>query len=283
MTLTNRIQDRFLPKILRYRFQKAARRANIHKPHFILSFDCDTTEDAAVIEYVHFKLKRIGISPIYAAPAEIIAENDRVYSVLRDDGCHFLNHGYYKHSQYLPQKNDYKSWNFYDQLSDEKIMEDIRKGHEYLTGFLGRAPVGFRTPHFGSFQTREQLHKLHQFLHSLGYLFSSSTVPMRALEYSACYQSENLFEIPVSGGYDFPLTILDSYSFRFSKENKFSEQDYIKQLDRYTHWFRTKAPSYLLNLYADPSQVHDWDAFFEAIKKLAPFNVPSYEALLNQR
>ena len=37
----------------------------------------------------------------------------------------------------------------------------------------------------------------------------------------------------------------------------------------------------LINIYADPSQVYDWPEFFEALQKLAPYNVGRYSEIMD--
>ena len=37
----------------------------------------------------------------------------------------------------------------------------------------------------------------------------------------------------------------------------------------------------VINIYADPSQVYDWPEFFDALEKLAPYNVGSFRELID--
>ena len=278
----NRIQDKFFPGLLRSRLSSAARKSSLRGPAFLLSFDCDTYKDARVVGEVHRKLMDIGITPIYAVPGEVLLQGAEAYGGIAESGAEFINHGHYKHSRLLDDGETYESWNFYDQISRDEMEEDVLRGHETLTKFLGKEPKGFRSPHFGSFQKEEELADLYRVLNTKNYEFSTSTVPVKALHNKALYQVSGLTEIPVGGGYDFPLTILDSYSFRYSKTFKYGPSDYIRQIKSLAEWFTSENKPYLLNLYADPSQVYDWPEFFEAMELLAPFNVPSYDALLQQ-
>lgn len=281
MIRINQIQDKLLPGMLRSRLSRAAKNTGLQGPVFLLSFDCDTHKDASVVTEVHQKLVDIGIMPVYAVPGEVLCKGEKSYSAIAQSGAEFINHGHYKHSRLLPDGKTYESWNFYDQISREEMADDVLKGHETLTDFLGVEPKGFRSPHFGSFQKEHELADLYGVLNQKKYKFSTSTVPAKSLQHSAVYKTAGLIEIPVSGGYDFPLTILDSYSFRFSTTFKHGPDEYIRQIKRLAAWFSSAQRPYLLNLYADPSQVHDWPEFFDAMRLLAPYNVPSYEALLN--
>lgn len=278
----NRVKDKFFPGMLRSSLSQAAKKSGLIGPVFLLSFDCDTYKDARVVGDVHQKLTNIGIMPIYAVPGEVLLEGADAYGVIAQSGAEFINHGHYKHSRLLDDGETYESWNFYDQISRSEMEDDVLRGHDTLTAFLGKEPTGFRSPHFGSFQTDQELADLYRVLNKKNYRFSTSTVPVKALENAAIYQTGSLTEIPVGGGYEFPLTILDSYSFRYSETFKYGPSDYIRQIKRFAEWFASEKKPYLLNLYADPSQVYDWDEFFEAMKLLAPFNLGSYEALLEQ-
>jgi len=278
--LIQRIQEKFYPAHLRKQLSLAAKKSGFTKPVFLLSFDCDTYKDAQVVGDVHDKLTEVGITPIYAVPCEILMKDSGAYQDIAKSGAEFINHGYYEHSRLHEDGKTYESWNFYDKISAKEMEEDVLRGHDFLSQFLGREPKGFRTPHFGSFQKKTDLERLYKILLKKNYEFSTSTVPAKAIQHSALYKVNGLVEIPVGGGYDFPLTILDSYSFRYSESFKFGEADYLLQIRKLANWFEKTGSPYVLNLYADPSQVYDWPAFFSAMAQLAQFNVNSYEKLI---
>ena len=58
---------------------------------------------------------------------------------------------------------------FYDQMSAAEVEADIRRGHETVTKVMGEAPRGFRAPHFGSFQSPNQLALIYRVVRDLGY------------------------------------------------------------------------------------------------------------------
>ena len=45
---------------------------------------------------------------------------------------------------------------FYDQLTNDQVKDDIVKGHQNFIDVLNVLPLGFRTPHFGSYQKPNQ-------------------------------------------------------------------------------------------------------------------------------
>ena len=252
-------------------------RAGITGPCFLLSFDCDTTKDIEVLPSVHSRLTGAGIMPIYAVPGELLEQGTEVYQALHEDGAQFINHGYATHCQ-LMEDGTYQSSFFYDTLSETSIVEDMARGDDAIRRVLGLAPRGFRTPHFGTFQAPEHLALLYRECCKLGYKFSSSTTPLYAIKNSPLMRSEGIVEIPVSGCYQWPGTILDSWSFRFAPGRKYGEEDYIRQLRLYQDLMASGVP-FLLNIYADPSQVCDWDEFFDAISAFAKYNLKSFEEI----
>lgn len=195
-----------------------------------------------------------------------------------------MNHGYKIHAYYDEESNDYKSCFFYDKLSKDEVVEDIKKGHETHVRIFGKAPNSFRTAHFGTFQRRSQLKFLHDNLSRLGYEYSSSTVPFYAFRYGPFKDVGNgLREIPVSGCFDDPLIILDSWGFMIKKFGNRNEEVYKEQMIKIVSWFSERNLPGLLNFYVDPSHVINSNSFFEAIlfaKKHITF-IDCYKKLSN--
>ena len=268
---------------LRRQYQELARKQGFRRPFFLLSFDCDTELDIAVAEEVHAKLHNIGITPVYAVPGELLEKGAHVYRKLADAGAEFINHGYRIHTIYDSENSQYVSTVFYDQLTPESIEEDIRLGDATVRNIIGRPPKGFRVPHFGTYSSPAQLHHLHDVLKRLGYRFSSSTIPRWGFRYGPAPRLESgLYEIPVSGCFDEPLRILDSWSFRYAPDRAVSASDYEGQLEKLAQYFTKKNHVGFLNIYADPSQVHDWPAFFDGLRPFADIAAPSFETILGE-
>jgi len=266
------VQQRLAPTRQIARLERLGREAGLRRPAFLLSFDCDTDRDIAVVEQVHRQLADMGILPIYAVPGEILEAGADTWRRIRDTGAEFLNHGWRRHTDY--RDGVYVSTVFYDQLSDAEVAEDIRRGHETLRAVLGIEAVGYRTPHFGTFQKARDLAKLHGWLSAQGYRFSSSSTPYWSWRHGPAFRRFGLTEVPVSGCPDLPMTVPDSYTFRFA-QGRFGPDDYCRQIARWAEWL-AEGRSFLVNLYADPSQVADWPEFFTAMAALAPFARPSF-------
>jgi hypothetical protein len=143
--------------------------------YLILSFDCDTEEDIAVALDVHFKLKDIGITPVYAVPGELLKKGEKVYRKIHEMGAEFINHGGCEHTYFDENYQRHASCFFYDQQSAEELRKDILLGHQTLQDVLGVTAKGWRTPHFGTFQKPEHFNFLYSILNELNYFLFQYT------------------------------------------------------------------------------------------------------------
>lgn len=272
------LRSKLSPGGLIDRLSRLTAEAGIAKPRFLLSFDCDTDLDIEVAERVHGELGRRGIRPVYAVPGELLERGRDAYRRIAATGAEFMNHGWAEHTRLDRATGVYDSFLFYDRQSRDWIGEDIRRGHATVLEVTGRAPQGFRTPHFGSFQKREELEFLHGALKKLGYAYSSSTVPFWGLRYGPVFDAFGLSEVPVSGTFERPLDILDTWTHKCLGEHG-GEAGYARQCTRYRDYMAGGKPL-LVNVYGDPSQVHDWPGFFDAVGQFAPWAVSSYAEAL---
>jgi hypothetical protein len=249
----------------------------------LVSLDCDTPEDIAVVTDVHQRLRDSGITPVYAVPGQLLERGALEYGTVAADGAEFLNHGWVQHCRIDPATGEYVSSHFYDEIGRLAAERDIGAGHDALTAFLGTPPKGFRTPHFGTFSHRRDLAWLQGVLAERGYRFSSSTLPLKAIQYGPVQRTRSgIVELPVSGRPSAPHQPLDSWSFRFAPGRRIGADDFAADLGALLSWHeRTGAPG-LINIFADPSQIYDWPEFFDAVALLAPYAVPSYSALLDE-
>lgn len=257
-----------------------AARVGFDRTVAVVSFDCDTTEDAAVVLDVDARMATLGIRPVYAVPGELLERAPDVYRQLVDRGSELLNHGHRQHCVFEPTTRSYESSYFYDQLSDDEVELDVRTGHERVIDVLGRPPTGFRVPHFGTLRDRRRRRRLHGLLAALGYRFSSSTMPVDGYLRGPVIPAGRVVELPVSGCPDAPRQVLDSWGFRFAPGRRWDEADYLVQVRKLIALHHGGARPGLLNLYADPSQVADWPTFFQAMALVAPLARPSFESVL---
>ncbi|MBI4349026.1 MAG: polysaccharide deacetylase family protein [Elusimicrobia bacterium] len=258
-----------------------ARRSGLDRFHVLLSFDCDTDRDVEVIGGVVDRLAAFGISATFAVPGEQLRRGRTVYRRLFDVGHEFIAHGDREHC--VLRDGAFVSTFFYDRAERAAVMEDIERATATFGDVLGRAPAGFRVPHFGTFQAPADLSFLHASLRRLGYRFSSSTLPLYGLIHGPVHRSADGFaEIPVSGRFSAPLAVLDPFGFRYATGPRPPAERYGEEFADVVRFFTTRRLPGLLNTYADPSQVHDFPAFWRAIELVASLRVPtlSYSRLL---
>ena len=271
------LQNRYFPNYLWAKYIKQC--SSIKKTVFLLSFDCDTELDIEVLPQVVAKLRDIGIKPVLAVPGELLEKGKEVYKQLATSGIEFINHGYVQHTQLeLPQRI-YNSTFFYHKLSKNQISRDIDKGHEAICKQIGITPIGFRTPHFGSFQKNSQLRFLWKLLQDRGYEFSTSTIPGVGIRKGPLWKNR-ILELPVTGCPSWPTKVLDSWGFGFAPSRSVEKPNYINQIDKLMEDIEA-GRNLVINIYADPSQVYDWPEFFDALEKLAPYNVGSFRELID--
>lgn len=254
------------------RYEALGRKSGFSSLHFSLSFDCDTTEDSSVVLELDKRLEGIGIRPAYAVPGELLEKQSKIYGALKEKNREFLNHGYRIHTRLNQNTNQYESFLFYHENSRDWIREDIDKGHRTLVKVLGEEPKGFRAPHFGTFQSKNNLRFLHSTIKELGYTYSSSTLPVFSFLLGPVFDRFGLTEIPVSGAPSNPRRVLDSWGYFAS-----SRKEPGTYLDEVTGFAKLKEKGLvgLINLYADPSQVYRESYFWKAMEKLVSFSVSS--------
>ncbi len=253
-------------------YARRARLAGLDRLYFILSFDCDTENDIAVAWQVHERLMEMGICPAYAVPGVLLPKGADVYRRIAATGAEFLNHGHHDHMYFDDKTGRYESCWFYDELPIDQVEADIIAGDRDVTEVIGAKPRGFRSPHFGTFQTETQLRFLHRLLTRLGYDYSTSTTPGFGLCYGPLFRRYGLTEIPVSGRGSNPFQILDSWSCFARPDRTLGPEDYRR--DAVLMSERLGGRSGLINYYADPSHVSGQPIFFETMRELVKLAEP---------
>jgi hypothetical protein len=254
-------------------YRAKAARAGLDRLYLVLSFDCDTPEDIEVAWDVHQRLLQLGICASYAVPGALLEEGSGVYRRISATGAEFLNHGGRSHTYFDIQCGEYRSNFFYDQQPRDVLKRDIEEGDRIVTEIIGQKPVGYRTPHFGTFQRPDQLLFLHEVLRGLRYTYSTSTTPFAGLRYGPAFTRYGLMEFPVSGQGSNPLSILDSWGCFRAPDKILSAEDYKREaLGMARHL--ASGPG-ILNFYADPCHVADQPIFFETMVELTGVSKPA--------
>lgn len=268
-----RLLGRIRPSVLSRRQLRLARESGISSPAFHLSFDCDTPADSRVVLRLDSLLSDMGIHPSYAVPGEILEADPETYRELLRRGRVLMNHGYRTHTRILPD-GTYDSTVFYSRLSVSEVREDIFRGHMAFVDLLGMGPAGFRTPHFGDFQSPSELLVIHETLRELGYAFSSSTGPYFGFLHGPVRSDRGIHEIPLSSCPEWPTGLLDTYGFLRAGIPGQTSEAYLRQL-RLIAGGLSKGSILWVNTYGDPAHVYDWQDYFTVMQLLAPYSVPS--------
>jgi hypothetical protein len=261
---------------------KLARRAGIDGLYLILSFDCDTDDDARVALAVHERLADIGVRPVYAVPGELLRRGADVYGQIAATGSEFLNHGGREHTYFDEELGRHASNFFYDEQTPERVRQDIKEGREHVSDVIGVDPRGWRTPHFGTYQSAAQLGYLHDVLRETGHSFSTSTMPRWGLRHGPVFDALGLPELPVTGVPRAPFDILDTWGFFAAPDRYHDPADYLEQAQLLAD-LASRAGAGLINVYGDPIHIHDSEEFFSAVEAWAAVATPiSYGELLER-
>ncbi len=271
--------SRWRPQRAVKRSAMLARRAGLRQPHFVLSFDCDTDADSAVVRAIHARLRSGGLSPLYAVAGEVLAAAADDYRAIAEDGAVFLNHGFRRHAALDPGSGAVTSTYFYGAVSEADWKDDIRRGDAAIGDILGQRPDGFRTPHFASFESPRDLTTLWQFLSELGYRYSSSTRPLFGLRHGPFFTRAGIVEFPVSGCLSEPGQILDSWGLIRSGDG--TSRRLLDELRAYLAMMQTGQPG-LLNLYLDPADVAADEDVLAMLTRFTPFSSSDFASVLGR-
>ncbi len=255
------------------RYAALAQAAGIDRLYLVLTFDCDTDIDIEVVPALDRELRQRGIAAGYAVPGAQLEKGAPVWRAIADAGAEFLNHGGRAHAEF----RDGRYWpvTFYEQLSEDEVVADVRLGHDLVSRIAGKSPIGFRAPHFGSFQAVEQLQVLYRTLIPLGYRYASTTIPSLALTRGPVVAMNGICELPVMGSYRYPETLLDSWTYLTDRVNYALGDEYFELFEETVRRMSDAGLPGLLTYYADPSHVVGQKPFERALDVIAKYHVPS--------
>ncbi len=249
---------------------RSAATANVRAPRefdgllLFLSFDCDTDEDIAATAELDPWLRSLGVRTTYAVPGPQLEKGAPTWRGLAETGAAFINHGGLAHAERRGDR--YHSITFYDQMSSDDVVADIEKGHRCVGDLLGIRPRGFRAPHFGCYQSPDQLALVHATARRLGYAYCSTTIPAYALTHGPVVQLDGLVEIPCFGSWRAPETILDSWTYLADRRDYCLKDEYYELFAETVERMLAEGIPGVLTYYADPSHVLDQAPFRRAIE-----------------
>ncbi|MBN2374463.1 polysaccharide deacetylase family protein [bacterium] len=229
------------------------------KVTFCLSFDCDNKEDEDAFPCLMDILGYHNIKSSFAVCGQRVEESPDAYRLLIKSGHEIMNHGYSKHSQAFPD-GKVLSTLFYNDLDEKKIFDEIRNNHHIVKDVLGYDMVGFRTPHFGTFQKREQILLIHSILKRVGYLYDSSALMITAKGLNLLNAS-NFIEFPLTSIVGLPDSVFDSWGFLKAADRARRDGDFVKYFKMMIDVALKSRRPILLNIYLDPSHIINFEGF----------------------
>ncbi|NMB58871.1 MAG: polysaccharide deacetylase family protein, partial [Chloroflexi bacterium] len=264
---------RTFPRPIWSRYSQMAKEQGFDRLYLLLSFDCDTPEDAQAAAVLDEKLKRLGIRRSYAVPGTMLEANPDIYRAIFSRGAEFLNHGYLPHTQL--QEGVYRSTTFYAKMDPQEVIKDVENGHRTVQSVIGKKPAGFRAPHFGRVPLALQRDVIRPVLKDLGEYFSTQTMPIESVKHGPVWWDHHWPEFPMTGQSRAPYSLLDSYSFLQSPAVRKVTSQYGAILRQTIQNLMDWNVRGLLNIYADPSHVENDTGFMEAMKMISDHGIPS--------
>lgn len=252
-------------------YGELAKKQGFDKLYVAISFDCDTPEDIPASEKVFEWLYQRHIQATFAVPGQQLIQGADTYRKIFDKGADFINHGGRPHAEWRDGR--YWSITFYNEMSSDEVLKDIQTGHEIFCKTLRASPMGFRAPHFGYFQAKDQRELMYSLLRELGYTYSSSTLPEYGLHNGPVVNENNFFELPLSGSVSNPFTILDSWNYIISPYEPVLQDQYANLFIETVNKFLEIGIPGVLNYYVDPAHVVNSSAFFNALDHLLKHNI----------
>ncbi len=268
-----RVVGKIKPDLLFRRYGKLAKMQGFDRLYIILSFDCDSPEDIPAAKIIHSYLKKRGLKGTFAVPGHLLKDGADVYRRLSEDGADFINHGALPHIE--KRNGRYWSKTFYDEMSVDEVILDIKEGHQIFNSVIGHPPIGFRAPHFGTILNPLLINSIYQVLLEMKYQYSSSTMPISGFRFGPVKKINGLHEIPLSGSYNRPLDVFDSWSNVISPYNPVIKNEYAAQFIKTVEHLTNLNACGVLNYYVDPAQVVKNESFFRTLDFLVERDVPS--------
>jgi hypothetical protein len=213
-------------------------------------------------------LKKYQINASFAVVGEVVSKNIESYAKIIDSGHEIINHGYSIHQYSDANGNKHPSM-FYETLKTDEIANEIGKNDQFIKDQLGIKPIGFRTPHFGTFQKKDQLRFVHKILKEKDYQYSSSSTIFEArLNNFVGLGKIGIWEFPLSAIPKYPLSIFDSWAILASPDSKYQKEDFNSLFDLIIKYALKSREAIFLNLYFDPIHVMGFDGFEIMLKNL---------------
>lgn len=235
-----------------------------------ISFDCDTHEDAAVLPLLAQLLNDHGFKGSFGVIGQLVRDDPGAYREVAAAGHEIFAHGNRYHTE--KTGDTYRADFDYSQLSWPEVEDEIREARATITDTLQVPCSGFRTPHFGSFQSSEQLGGLHRLLSRYGYAYSSSALMWHARRNGFLFGAspEGIYEFPLSSAPGPPISLIDSYNYIVRDRQRGRAP---RLPDKWTRALQAvhaaTSGCIYLNVYFDPHHVATWRPFIGMLEAAA--------------
>ncbi len=181
-------------------------------PYCTLSFDCDFPRDVEALPQVAELLDHYACPASFACIGQWVKRFPDEHRCLVEGGFELLNHTQTHpnlyHPDYAYARGGELSRKRFDLLVPREKGQEIEQAHATFVEVLGYAPVGFRTPHFGTLHTAE----VYPILRDLNYRFSTSAMAGSSPHGGTPYQTDaGIWEFPLSPCPAHPFGVFDSW------------------------------------------------------------------------
>lgn len=238
------------------------------KVSVFLSFDCDCEEDVCALRPLLKLLGEYGVKAAFAVVGSLAEKFPVEHAALLDGEHELMNHGWSEHAS-LNESNRAVSTFYFHQLSEDQRRYEIEHGHTSIVRSLGYEPVGFRTPHFGTFQRAAQLMSLYAVLLDLGYVYSSSVTAARSARGGTAFRDgSGIVEFPLTGCPQHPTLCFDSWHTLSNTGRQHAPSNFFALFQEILD-FAVQSPfQTVVNFYFDPRDVATFDGFNQVVQYL---------------
>jgi hypothetical protein len=236
---------------------------------FVLSFDCETDRDVKVLPLLLQQLQGAGITASFAVIGALAEKYPEQHRDLVRGGHEVLNHGYSEHTS-ISADGSYDSTLFYNELTRERMRDEIIRGGAAIEAACDVAPVGFRAPHFGTLGVAAgDVGRLHDVLRETGAQYSSSVTDLDALRLGGGSDDQTIPEFPLASHPDQPRGVLDSWSTVEAFGEDYVPGSLLDPIDRILRRLAGSGGSRFGSVYLDPVQVVELPEFVECLRLVA--------------
>ena len=235
---------------------------------FVLSFDCETERDVRVLPRLIQQLGDAGVRASFAVIGALAERFPDPHREIVDAGHEALNHGYSEHTS-ISEDGSYESTFYYNDLTQQKMLDEIVRGARAIETVCGVTPVGFRAPHFGTLKVSAgDIDRLYGALLESGAMYSSSVCDVDALRLGFGRHGPRLPEFPLASHPDRPLAVLDSWSTVAVFGDDYVPGSLLNPIERLLRRLAGAAVPRFGSVYLDPAQVVELPEFVECLHLL---------------